>query len=183
MGIMGGQVGFDEGKLFETLAKEKYVEEKFTYNKDGSIKKRTLKTVSWWDTVMAAGGLSLVFAIVALVKTISAKIPDWYDEQEQQEIRENPGLFLALGPIGWKLARKKAGVAADLLGQATGSLKEQADLFTYFNALRTNYGIALPAETRADQPNPDSLVTHLGERSTEIDPATGRVTVKLGWGK
>ena len=180
---MGGNLGFDEGKLFEVLAKEKYVEERFTYNKDGSIKKRTLTTVSWWDTVMAAGGLALVFAIVALVKTISAKIPDWYDEDEQAAIRENPGMFLALGPIGWKLARKKASVTADLLGKATGSLKEQADLFTYFNALRTNYGLTLPAETRADQPNPDSFVTHLGERSTETDPETGRVTVKLGWGK
>ena len=180
---MAGQVGFDEGKLFEVLAKEKYVEEKFTYNSDGTVKKRTLKTVSWWDTVMAAGGLSLVFAFVALLKTIASKVPEWYDEEEQAEIRENPGLFLALGPIGWKLARKKADLAADLLGKATGSVKEQADLFTYFNALRTNYGIVLPAETRGDQRNPDSFVTHLGERSTETDPETGRVTVKLGWGK
>lgn len=165
------------------LAKEKYVEEKFTYNKDGTVKKRTLKTVSWWDTVMAAGGLSLVFAIVALIKTISSRIPDWFDDEEQNEIRENPGLFLALGPIGWKVARKKAGILAKTADAATGVPKEIADITTYLNTLRSNYGIVLPGETRPDQPLPDSFVTTLGERSREVDPETGRVTVNLGWGK
>ena len=138
---MAGQVGFDEGKLFEVLAKEKYVEEKFTYYDDGTVKKRTLKTVSWWDTVMAAGGLSLVFAIVALIKTISSRVPDWFDEGEQQEIRDNPGLFLALGPIGWKVARKKAETAAGVVDAAKGTPKEVADIATYLSSFARNWGI------------------------------------------
>lgn len=137
---MTGQIGFDEGKLFEVLAKEKYVEERFTYNKDGTVKKRTLKTVSWWDTVMAAGGLSLVFAIVTLVKTISTKIPEWFDEEEQQDIKDNPGLFLALGPIGWKVARKKAELAVSVVDAAQGTPKEVADLATYAASLAKNWG-------------------------------------------
>ncbi|GAH02890.1 unnamed protein product, partial [marine sediment metagenome] len=155
---------------------------RFTYNKDGTVKKRTLKTVTWWDTIMVAGGISLVFAIVALIKTISSKIPDWYDDEEQQEIRDHPGLFLALGPIGWAIARKRAGIAAKTADAATGVPKEMADLFTYFQTLRSNYGIVLPEENRPDQPLSDSFVTTLGEISREEDPVAKRVTVKLGWG-
>jgi len=149
------------------LAKEKYVEEKFTYNSDGSVKKRTLKTVSWWDTVMAAGGLSLVFAIVALIKTITSRMPDWFDDEEQQAIRDNPGLFLALGPIGWKVARKKAETAAGVIDAAKGTPKEVADIATYLASFARNWGLDVTGN------EPGEPLGGTAKMQKRINPDTG----------
>lgn len=105
---MAGQLGFDEGALFDTLSKPKYTIETFKYDSEGRVKSKHTKVVSYWDTVMAVGGPALIFGIVAIIKRLSTIAPDWFDEKEQNWIKEHPAAFLALGPIGFKLICKKA---------------------------------------------------------------------------
>jgi hypothetical protein len=185
---MAGQVGFDEGALFNTLSKPKHTVEKFTYNDDGTVLKKTTTVKSYWDLIMIAGGPALIMLIVGLIKTIGTRIPSWFSDKEKDFIKEHPLAFLAMGPIGFKLAFKKADTVAKI-----AKLDDTSQAALWLGQIAENYGISPRGSTAIPILNPPMvsqtedvgipLTTPLGFRSEEIDPETGRVTVKLGFGR
>ena len=105
------EFGFDEGSLFDTLSKPKHTIEKFTYNDDGTVKKKTTTVTSYWDLVMAVGGPALLFMIWNIVQRIGSTVPDWFSDEEVRLVKEHPLAFLALGPLGFKIGYNRAKAA------------------------------------------------------------------------
>lgn len=138
------EFGFDEGSLFDTMSKPKLVETKYWYDDDGNVIKKREKIVSYWDAVMAAGGPAIIFLIVGLIKVIATRGPDWYTDEEQKFIKKYPWAFLALGPVGFKVAYKKAEFAGTLYDDLAG---EKGNMITtsperWLAQMKENWGIA-----------------------------------------
>lgn len=140
------EFGFDEGSLFDTMSKPKWVETKYWYDDDGNVIKKREKIVSYWDAVMAVGGPTLIFLIVNLIKAIATRGPDWFTDEEQKFIKKYPWAFLALGPVGFKIAYKKASMSQELYDELAG---EKGDMITtsperWLAQMKENWGIADP---------------------------------------
>ncbi|GAJ15343.1 unnamed protein product [marine sediment metagenome] len=113
MGVGGGQVGFDEGALFEVMAKPKRVKVTRKFDDDHNCIEETTSTLSYWDAVMIIGGPTLIFAMVSAIKWIGMKLPDWLGEDEANFYLEHPLLMLAAGPAGSKIVYEAYKFATD----------------------------------------------------------------------
>ncbi|GAJ12686.1 unnamed protein product, partial [marine sediment metagenome] len=113
MGIGGGQIGFDEGALFEVMAKPKRVKEVFKRDKNGNIKEKITTNFSYWDAVMLAGGPALIFAMVSSIKWIGQKVSDVMTDDEKAWYKDHYYLYLCLGPAGMKAAYEFVDQAED----------------------------------------------------------------------
>lgn len=100
---MAGQIGFDEGALFEVMAKPKRTKVSRKFDKDGNCIEEITTSLSYWDAVMIAGGPTLIFAMVSSIKLIGQKLGEWLEDDEVQFYLEHPLLVLGAGPGGAKV--------------------------------------------------------------------------------
>lgn len=163
------EVGFDDGALFDTLSQPKRTKVVRVFDDAGNCIEEVTTTQSWWDVIMITGGPVMIMAVVGLVKTITSKVPEWFDETETSWIKEHPLAFLALGPIGFKLMYQKAEIAGTV-----SDINKQYGAGFLVRQLAENWGFTPgePKDTAHEGWHPDP--------STVTDNWTATITLSTG---